>query len=146
MVQTQMVWSAEPEAVYRAGGDHLLNGVERPRIAHAKLSGEVGCCLGVLSVWAVDSEHISIAHAEPRLNMKARDESTSYESYSQLVCGHRIDSSCKCFSLVVGYAKPRPHGRGYYIAALRASIFPRANFLELFCWCARGSVADDHLS
>jgi hypothetical protein len=55
----------------------------------------------MLSVWAVNPEHISIAHAEPRLNMKARDKSTSYESHSQLGRGHRLDSSAAAFDKII---------------------------------------------
>src|SRR6266851_7348113 len=72
MLQAQMVWRAKPEAVYLRSGNHLFNRIECPGVTHAKPLGEIGCRFSVLAVWAVHTEHISIAHAGPRLNVKAR--------------------------------------------------------------------------
>src|SRR6266436_5860093 len=83
MLQAEMVWPAEPNAVYFRRGNHLFNRIECPRVTHAKPSGEIGCRFSMLAVWTVHTEHIGIAHAYPRLNMKARYESAADESYSE---------------------------------------------------------------
>ena len=49
------------------------------------LAGECRYRLGVARVWAVNTEHISIAHTRPGLNMKARDKSAADESNSESV-------------------------------------------------------------
>src|SRR5260221_11941658 len=92
MLQAEMVWPAEPNAVYFRRGNHLFNRIECPRVTHAKPSGEIGCRFSMLAVWTVHTEHIGIAHAYPRLNMKARYESAADESYSEPLKWHQFRS------------------------------------------------------
>jgi hypothetical protein len=88
MLQAEMVWAAEPDAVYLRRGNHLFNRIECPGVTHAKPAGEIGCRFSVLAVWAVHTEHIGIAHAGPRLNVKARYESAADESNSEPAGSH----------------------------------------------------------
>src|SRR4030081_2236345 len=78
-----MVWRAKPEAVYLRRSNHLVNRIESPRVTHAKPAGKIGGRLSMLAVWAVHAEDISIADANPRLNVKARYKSTTDESHSE---------------------------------------------------------------
>src|SRR6266699_2710056 len=80
MLQAQMVWRAKPEAVYLRSRNHLFNGIECSGVAHTQLSGEIGGLFCMPMVGAVYAEHISIAHADPRLNVKACHESAADES------------------------------------------------------------------
>jgi hypothetical protein len=83
MLQAQMVWRAKPEAIYLRRGYHLFNRIECPGVTHAKPAGKIGCRLSMLGVRTVYAEHIGIADADPRLNVKARHESAADESNTE---------------------------------------------------------------
>src|SRR6266851_3960050 len=101
MLQAQMVWRAEPKAVYLRRGNHLFNRIESPGVTHAKPAGEIGCRFSMPVVWTVYAEHISIAHANPGLNVKARHKSAADESNSESRRSHRsvvsFSFTCKDF-------------------------------------------------
>jgi hypothetical protein len=88
ILQAQMVWRAKPEAVYLWRRNYLFNRTECPGVTDAKPLGQIGCRFSVLAVRAVHTEHIGIAHAYPRLNMKARYESAADESNSEPAGSH----------------------------------------------------------
>src|SRR5260370_21703661 len=90
MLQAQMVWRAKPEAVYFRRGNHLFNRIECPGVTHAKPTREIGRRFSMLAVRTVNAEHISIAHAYPRLNMKAGYKSTADEAHSEPHRSHRL--------------------------------------------------------
>src|SRR5712671_7300636 len=52
----------------------------------------------MVAVWAVHTEHIGIAHAYPRLNMKARYETAADESYSEPPGWHQFKSLLHSFT------------------------------------------------
>src|SRR6266404_7079253 len=88
MLQAQMVWRAKPEAVYLRRGNHLFNRIECPGVTYTKPAGEIGCRFSMSVVWAVYAEHISIADADPGLNVKARHKSAADESNSESLSSH----------------------------------------------------------
>src|SRR5260370_12433717 len=88
MLQAQMVWRAKPEAVYLRRGNHLLDRIECPGVTHTKPLGEIGCGFSALAGWAVHTEHISIAHAYPRLNVTARYKSAADASHPKHLPWH----------------------------------------------------------
>src|SRR5260370_21352252 len=90
MLQAQMVWRAKPEAVYLRRGNHLFNRIECPGVTHAKPAGVIGCRISMLAVPTVYPEHIGIAHANPRLNVKARYKSAADEAHSEPTVRHRL--------------------------------------------------------
>src|SRR5258705_8478425 len=88
MLQAQMVWRAKPEAVYLRRGNHLFNRIECPGVTYTKSADEIGCRFSMSVVWAVYPEHISIADADPGLNVKARHKSAADESNSESFRSH----------------------------------------------------------
>src|SRR6266850_4526143 len=111
VLQTQVVWRAKPETVYLRRGNHLFNRIECAAVTQTKPAGEIGGRLSMLAVWTVNAEHISIAYADPRLNMKARHKSAADESHSEFASSHRrtnllCGAWCPmCFSLSLTLAE-----------------------------------------
>src|SRR5260370_27400721 len=90
MLQAQMVWRAKPEAVYLRRGNHLFNRIECSGLTQAEPAGEIGGRISMLAVRTVYAEHISIAHAGPRLHVKAGYKSAADKAHSETTGNHRL--------------------------------------------------------
>jgi hypothetical protein len=88
VLHTQVVWTTQPHAIDLRSSNHLLDRIETPCVADAKLSSPGGSDFSVRRVWTVHTKHIRIANATPGFKVKLRDEAAADEADSQFSSCH----------------------------------------------------------
>jgi hypothetical protein len=80
ILKTLVVWTTEPYTIDLWSGNHFFDRIEWLRIADAQIACECRRCCCMLRIWTIDTKHVGVAHATPRLEMKLCDKTTTDKS------------------------------------------------------------------